>query len=179
MRTCQHASTSGPSLPGLKNRSEDIEPNLDFELDRFAEKVGRHVAFSKEARDKFLAFGPSPTANWSGNFRDLNAAVARMATLAPGGRISTNIVPEEIKRLLASWSFPDESPTPISLHELLDEKQLEALHLFDRAQLPFVVDVCKRSRFQTMRIGFANIWRALRSRIFPNHANALHQQTDC
>src|SRR5580698_11287391 len=26
------------SLPGLKNRSEDIEPNLDFELDRFAEK---------------------------------------------------------------------------------------------------------------------------------------------
>jgi transcriptional regulatory protein RtcR len=28
------------SLPGLKNRSEDVEPNLDFELDRFVEKAG-------------------------------------------------------------------------------------------------------------------------------------------
>jgi transcriptional regulatory protein RtcR len=90
------------SLPGLKNRSEDIEPNLDFELDRFAEKAGRRVTFSKESRDTFLAFALSPAANWSGNFRDLNAAVARMATLAPGGRISTHIVEEEIKRLLAS-----------------------------------------------------------------------------
>jgi len=134
------------SLPGLKNRSEDIEPNLDFELDRFAEKAGRRVTFSKEARDTFLAFALSPTANWSGNFRDLNAAVARMATLAPGGRISTNIVQEEIKRLLASWSSPDESPHPSALQEFLDERRLEELDLFDRAQLAFVVDVCRRSR---------------------------------
>jgi transcriptional regulatory protein RtcR len=134
------------SLPGLKNRSEDIEPNLDFELDRFAEKAGRRVTFSKEARDTFLAFALSPTANWSGNFRDLNAAVARMATLAPGGRISTNIVQEEIKRLLASWSSPDGSPHPSALQEFLDERRLEELDLFDRAQLAFVVDVCRRSR---------------------------------
>jgi transcriptional regulatory protein RtcR len=134
------------SLPGLRNRSEDIEPNLDFELDRFAEKAGRRVTFSREARDTFLAFALSPTANWSGNFRDLNAAVARMATLAPGGRISTVIVEEETKRLLASWSAPGESPSPAALQEFLDDRQLEELDLFDRAQLAFVVDVCRRSR---------------------------------
>jgi len=136
------------SLPGLKNRSEDIEPNLDFELDRFAEKAGRRVTFSKEARDTFLAFALSPTAHWSGNFRDLNAAVARMATLATGGRISTDMVGEETKRLLASWSAPGESPSPspAGLQEFLDERQLEELDLFDRAQLAFVVDVCRRSR---------------------------------
>jgi transcriptional regulatory protein RtcR len=33
------------------------------------------------------------------NFRDLNAAVVRMATLAQGGRISVKIVEEEIERL--------------------------------------------------------------------------------
>jgi transcriptional regulatory protein RtcR len=134
------------SLPGLRNRSEDIEPNLDFELDRFAEKAGRRVTFSREARDTFLAFALSPTANWSGNFRDLNAAVARMATLAPGGRISIDIAEEEIKRLLASWSAPGESPSPVGLQEFLDDRQLEELDLFDRAQLAFVVDVCRRSR---------------------------------
>ena len=185
------------SLPGLKNRSEDIEPNLDFELDRFAEKAGRRVTFSKEARATFLAFALSPTANWSGNFRDLNAAVARMATLAPGGRISTHIVEEEIKRLLASWSTPGESPSPADLQELLDDRRLEELDLFDRAQLAFVVDVCRRSRSLSdagrtlfgasrTRKTFSNDADRLRkylarfgvdfSRI---HASGLHPQTDC
>ncbi len=134
------------SLPGLRNRAEDIEPNLDFELDRFAERAGRRVSFSKEAREKFLAFALAPTANWSGNFRDLNAAVARMATLTPGGRISTQIVDEEIKRLLASWGDPEEPTAEGVLDELLSHKQLEELDLFDRAQLAFVVGICRRSR---------------------------------
>lgn len=162
------------SLPGLKNRSEDIEPNLDFELDRFAEKAGRRVTFSKEARDTFLAFALSPTANWSGNFRDLNAAVARMATLAPGGRISTHIVEEEIKRLLASWSAPGESPSPADLQEFLDDRQLEELDLFDRAQLAFVVDVCRRSR--SLSDAGRTLFGASRTRkTFSNDADRLRK----
>jgi transcriptional regulatory protein RtcR len=162
------------SLPGLKNRSEDIEPNLDFELDRFAEKAGRRVTFSKEARDTFLAFALSPTANWSGNFRDLNAAVARMATLAPGGRISTDIVEEEAKRLLASWSAPAESPSPAGLQEFLDERQLEELDLFDRAQLAFVVDVCRHSR--SLSDAGRTLFGASRARkTFSNDADRLRK----
>src|SRR5580658_1059222 len=134
------------SLPGLRNRSEDIEPNLDFELDRFAEKAGRRVTFSKEARDTFLAFALSPTANWSGNFRDLNAAVARMATLAPGGRISTVIVEEETSRLSVTWYEPETTRHDDELGHFLTSKQLEEIDLFDRAQLAFVIDFCTRSR---------------------------------
>ncbi len=162
------------SLPGLRNRSEDIEPNLDFELDRFAEKAGRRVTFSREARDTFLAFALSPTANWSGNFRDLNAAVARMATLAPGGRISTVIVEEETKRLLASWSATGESPSPAALQEFLDDRQLEELDLFDRAQLAFVVDVCKRSR--SLSDAGRTLFGASRTRkTFSNDADRLRK----
>jgi len=43
-----------------------------------------------------------------GNFRDLNAAVVRMATLAQGGRISVDIVEEEIVRLKANWAALEE-----------------------------------------------------------------------
>ena len=162
------------SLPGLRNRSEDIEPNLDFELDRFAEKAGRRVTFSREARDTFLAIALSPTANWSGNFRDLNAAVARMATLAPGGRISTQIVEEEIRRLLASWSAPSESLSPADLQEFFDEKQLEELDLFDRAQLAFVVDVCRRSR--SLSDAGRTLFGASRTRkTFSNDADRLRK----
>ena len=162
------------SLPGLRNRPEDIEPNLDFELDRFAEKAGRRVTFSREARDTFLAFALSPTANWSGNFRDLNAAVARMATLAPGGRISTVIVEEETKRLLASWSAPGESPSPAALQEFLDDRQLEELDLFDRAQLDFVVDVCRRRR--SLSDAGRTLFGASRTRkTFSNDADRLRK----
>lgn len=134
------------SLPGLTRRAEDIEPNLDFELDRFAERVGRRVTFSKEARKKFLDFALSPAAMWSGNFRDLNAAVARMATLAPGGRISTDVVDEEISRLSAAWNSTGSPQTSGDLRLFLTAKQVEEMDLFDRAQLAFVIDMCARSR---------------------------------
>jgi len=134
------------SLPGLSSRPEDIEPNLDFELDRFAEKAGRRVTFSKEAREKFLNFALSPAATWAGNFRDLNAAVARMATLAPGGRISTQVVDEETSRLYAAWHKSDASPQVGELDPFLTLEQLKQIDAFDRAQLAFVVSVCKRSR---------------------------------
>src|SRR6266849_6057975 len=59
------------SLPGLRARPEDIEPNLQFELDQYAQKTGNRITFSKEARQRFLEFALSPGAAWKGNFRDL------------------------------------------------------------------------------------------------------------
>src|SRR4030081_2466824 len=44
------------SLPGLRARPEDIEPNLQFELDQIAQKTGNRITFSKEARQRFLEF---------------------------------------------------------------------------------------------------------------------------
>lgn len=35
-------------LPGLAERREDIEPNLDCELDRFAEREGDRASFNKK-----------------------------------------------------------------------------------------------------------------------------------
>jgi transcriptional regulatory protein RtcR len=69
-----------------------------------------------------------------------------MATLAPGGRISIDVVNEEIDRLHTLWKAPGNSTTEDTLAELLDPRRLENLDLFDRAQLAFVANVCKRSR---------------------------------
>ena len=44
------------SLPALRDRREDLEPNLDYELRRFAETEGRQISFNKEAREAFLCF---------------------------------------------------------------------------------------------------------------------------
>ena len=90
-------------LPALSERREDIEPNLDYELNRFAETHGRAATFNKEARDAFLKFAESRDTEWRGNFRDLNAAVTRMATLAPRGRIRVEEVALEEQRLRDHW----------------------------------------------------------------------------
>jgi transcriptional regulatory protein RtcR len=133
-------------MPGLKSRTEDIEPNLAFELDQVADRTGREVLFNKEARQKFLEFAHSPGAEWPGNFRDLNAAVVRMATLARGGRITTEIVDEEIERLTHSWTKLDEGNGEEILGEVLTRDQRDGIDLFDRVQLARVVETCRESR---------------------------------
>ena len=131
-------------LPGLRERSEDIEPNLMFELEQFARRNGVRVTFNREAREKFLRFASGAEAAWTANFRDLNGAVVRMGTLASGGRISTDIVDEEIARLRALWSSAEATPSP--LEHFLDAEQLAELDPFDRVQLEHVVEVARRAR---------------------------------
>jgi transcriptional regulatory protein RtcR len=135
------------TLPGLRDRPEDFEPNLQFELDRYAEKTGTRITFNREARNRFLEFALSSSASWNGNFRDLNAAVSRMATLSTGGRISVELVEDEIARLTASW--PSErlvSRTSLTLKTLFAESDLAELDLFDRMQLERVIDICRQCR---------------------------------
>jgi len=55
---------------------------------------GIRVSFSRPARDAFLRF--ASTATWRGNFRDFNAALRRMATLADGSRIDAASVTAEL-----------------------------------------------------------------------------------
>jgi transcriptional regulatory protein RtcR len=136
------------ALPGLSQRREDIAPNLDFELERFSGSQGRRASINREARQAFLRFAESPDTPWSGNFRDLNAAVTRMATLAPRGRIRLEEVEEEILRLRESWRRPGATGAgseACNLDELLGEG-VDEIDPFDRVQLAHVVAVCRRSK---------------------------------
>ena len=141
-------------LPGLANRREDIEPNLDYELLRYTDRTGKHVSFNKEARARFLAFALDPSNAWPGNFRDLNAMVVRMATLADGGRITTDLVDDEIAR--SQEAFPS-SARPQSgarsgtdarlpdLAPLLGKGYANRYDAIDLVQLAYVVSICRQS----------------------------------
>ena len=134
-------------LPGLAERPEDIEPNLDYELEQFARKSGWRVTLSREAREAFLEFARSPGARWSANFRDLNGCVTRMATLSAGGRISQGVLEAELARLRSAWAgAADTQPGDGLLAAVLSPDARVGLDLFDRAQLAFVVGVCRESR---------------------------------
>ncbi|MBS5530250.1 RNA repair transcriptional activator RtcR [bacterium] len=130
-------------LPGLAERREDIEPNLEYELNRYAEKSGKRVTFNREARKRFLEFALAPGNAWPGNFRDLNAMVTRMATLASGGRIDLETVNREIAR--ASVRHPDAEPDA-GFASLLGADYAVRYDLFDLAQLKKVVEICRQSK---------------------------------
>jgi transcriptional regulatory protein RtcR len=146
-------------LPGLRERPEDIEPNLEFELERVGDALTQRLTMSREARERYLAFARSAEARWSGNFRDFGASLRRMATLCAGGRISVTEVDDEIERLRAHWRGDSEAargaPAPDGardrvvdrpLDRLLDRARLAALDRFDRVQLEEVVRVCRTAR---------------------------------
>ena len=141
-------------LPGLAERREDIEPNLAFELANYRDQNGTlvNVTFNKEAYARFLAFALDPATTWSGNFRDLNGMVVRMATLAEGGRITAADVEDEIARYREQCgSAADtgrQSPAPAAradLSGLLGADYASRYDRFDLAQLADVVAVCRES----------------------------------
>lgn len=134
------------TLPGLSERREDIEPNLDYELNRHARITGDTVTFNKEARETYLAFAVSSEATWPASFRDLSASLTRMATLAPKGRIGVPIVEDEITRLLEKWRSAGAAADNQELLNLLGRKNYAATDPFDLAQLAYVVRVCRTSR---------------------------------
>jgi transcriptional regulatory protein RtcR len=156
-------------LPSLRERREDLEPNVDFELDRASERLQRRVTMSTEARRAFLDFAHAPSSTWDGNFRDLSAAVLRMATLAPGARVTPAIVESEARRLRVAWGHTPELEAPAPTAALAPPAgalaaDLEAVHAheadaavlarllgdapldrFDAVQLAEVVRVCRAS----------------------------------
>jgi transcriptional regulatory protein RtcR len=135
-------------LPALRERKEDIEPNLEYELAQYMKRTGRTVRFGMEARELYLAFAGSDEATWAGNFRDLSASVTRMATLAPAGRIVNEGVEAEVVRLRQAWRVtkpPGESITDTCV-AVLGAGRANELDRFDRVQLADVLSVCSASR---------------------------------
>jgi transcriptional regulatory protein RtcR len=151
-------------IPALRERPEDLAPNLEYELDRISAELGMRISLAKPARDAFLRYAES--APWPANFRDFNAAIRRMATLADGGRISAAEVATEIARLSARETGGDDR-----LAALLGGKQLDR---FDRVQLADVVAACETapSLSAAGRILFA---RSLAHRTTKNDADRLRK----
>ena len=94
-----------------------------------------------------MRFAASPSAAWHGNFRDLHAAVTRLATLSEAGRITDSVVDEEIRRLKRMWLHHGEHQggMEIELADIMGAEAAAQLDLFDALQLQAVIKVCRQS----------------------------------
>jgi transcriptional regulatory protein RtcR len=162
-------------LPGLRERPEDIEPNLDHELAACSQAIGTRISMSKEARQQFLDFACASDSLWLANFRDFNGAVVRMAALAPGGRITREVVDDEIRRLRSAWraAIGPEMPSDF-LDSVLPAERLAELDPFDRVQLAEVLRVCRSARTLS-DAGRALFSASRQKRSAPNDADRLRK----
>ena len=136
-------------LPSLRERYEDIEPNIEYELNRYAQNTNQKVSFNSSAKSKYLSFSLSSYADWKANFRDLNSSITRMATLSSGGRINEVIVDNEIHRLQQDWNAGasnQKNNNDHLLEQALTEDQFEKIDLFEKIQLSKVITICKESK---------------------------------
>lgn len=137
-------------MPSLKQRIEDLTPNIDHELELYTQKMGYKVHFNKAARKNYLDFAYSDVALWKANFRDLNSSMTRMATLATGGRITEAVVAAEIERLNHDWQgfqrLSSQTSATTLLSSYLSEEAINAMDLFEQVQLVEVVRICKQSK---------------------------------
>lgn len=68
-----------------------------------------------------------------------------MATLAPHGRITTDVVDDEVRRLNAFWrSSSDDGKVDLIIEEVLGAETAASLDRFDAAQLATVLHTCRQ-----------------------------------
>lgn len=161
-------------LPALRERREDIAPNIRYELHRLSREHHRGFRFTPQAMERFLAFAISDEALWPGNFRELATTLERMVTFSVCGDMDIALVEEEIALLRETWAellppveqtsarpqgcerttSPDDAGQPatsavgaacFNLRELLGAEAFEALDLFERYHLEGVVQTCRES----------------------------------
>ena len=98
----------------------------------------------------------------------------RLATLAPQGRISTDLVRAEIARLQYLWAEDDSGQAAQAVFRLPEHIRREDWDLFDLQQLENVLAICRQSK------NMAEAGRALfnvsrNSRSTPNDSDRLRK----
>jgi transcriptional regulatory protein RtcR len=140
-------------LPSLRERPEDIEPNIDYELQRFTAEKGIFAEFVPAAKKTYLQFATSSEAIWPNNFRSLLGSLERMITYSFRGVIDDSVVNQEISLLKNLWK-EDSQITAVPASNYFSEfyllKQLipelaDKLDLFDKIQLEATLYVCLTS----------------------------------
>lgn len=129
------------TLPGLRQRQKILNLIWIMKWSATPHSPATACVLTLKRGVPWLAFATSPQATWRGNFRELSASVTRMATFATSGRITLDVVEDEINRLRYNW----QESRPSALTQLLGA-EAENIDLFDRMQLEHVIAICRQAK---------------------------------
>ena len=106
-------------LPALKDRPEDLSPNIEESLSKQSEIYESQITMTTEAREKFLHFAQSSGTTWMKLERLQPSLSPHGNLLQKGKRIGVNEVNREIKNLQSRWNNPTDSSDEFPLSRKL------------------------------------------------------------
>lgn len=107
------------TVPTLRERKEDIEPLVDFFIEKYAAKVHRKVkGISEEALQKLSAY------DWPGNVRELENAIERAVALSAGEVLNGTDFPDAIE---VDQIDPDSFPVVDLTLKELERRHIKAM----------------------------------------------------
>jgi DNA-binding NtrC family response regulator len=93
-------------LPPLRDRKSDIPPLVQHFLQKYGEENARpDLELAPEALDLMMEY------DWPGNVRELENVIERAVVLTTGPRISTDLIPDHVRRTPA-FQIPEVSVPP-------------------------------------------------------------------
>lgn len=142
-------STFTIALPPLRERPRDIPLVADRILTRFTRQLGYKLALAPEAMDVFRKYA------WPGNIREMEAVLGRAATLAGGGWIGLEHIPNHVRLMEANPQTvkPSLQVNVSSLREMERETILLMVQMY-RGNVSRMAQVLQISR--------TTLWRKLK-----------------
>lgn len=128
------------TLPGLRQRQEDIEPNLDYEVERHASLTGDSVRFNTEARRAWLAFATSPRQHGAVTFANFLPASRGWPPLPLAD--ASHWIRWKMRSTVCAITG-----RRVALHAYgVAGAEAENIDLFDRMQLEHVIAICRQAK---------------------------------
>lgn len=104
-------------IPPLRERKDDILALMNYYLQKYCSKYGRHTWLSREVIEKLLKY------RWSGNVRELSHLIERLVVMTRGEEIVMEDLPSHISSPMAS--APDF--TNLSLKEAVTKFEFQLI----------------------------------------------------
>jgi transcriptional activator for dhaKLM operon len=142
-------STFTTTLPPLRERPRDIPLVADRILTRFTRQLGYQVSLAPEAMDVFRKYA------WPGNIREMEAVLGRAATVAGGGWIALEHIPNHVRLMEAN---------PQTVKPFL-QVNVSSLREMEREAILLMVQMYQGnvSRMaQVLQISRTTLWRKLK-----------------
>jgi transcriptional activator for dhaKLM operon len=142
-------STFTITLPPLRERPRDIPLVAERILTRFTRQLGYHLAVAPEVMDVFRKYA------WPGNIREMEAVLGRAATLAGGGWIGLEHIPNHVRLMEAN---------PQTVKPFL-QVNVSSLREMERETILLMVQMYRGnvSRMaQVLQISRTTLWRKLK-----------------
>lgn len=134
-------------LPALRQRREDIPDLINYYIDYYNQKLGKHIiGISEETKEALQGY------DWPGNVRELKNIVEYLANMAESNVIQLSDLPDNIvfksKRGFSNWS----------LEEIMNEYEKKVLTNLTKTHT--TVDE-KNSLAKSLQISRATLYRKL------------------